>query len=123
VHAALRSAGGGWPPCAVFSPRLNASTLFAGDLTAPFAAARTAWPEGGDFNWLTVVVDRPAAEVRAALAGTPRVHLLLVNAPNECVIGGDSYQPGDVVRRLRCEGAAIHHPAPVHVPAGRLPAA
>jgi hypothetical protein len=38
--------------------------------------------------WRVAVVNRPAMRVRETLANMVRVRLLIVNSPNECVIGG-----------------------------------
>jgi acyl transferase domain-containing protein/3-hydroxymyristoyl/3-hydroxydecanoyl-(acyl carrier protein) dehydratase len=71
--------------------RMADSPLFTRDLAGPCEAARITWglPEGTPVDWALGVVDRPRAEVEAALAGRERVYLLIVNAPNECVVGGD----------------------------------
>ena len=92
-----------------------------GDLTAPYAAARTAWGrgEGEAVDWLTLRVDLSAAEIRAALHDLPRVYLLLVNAPNECVIGGEPSQVRAAAQRLGCDGAPIGDAAAVHCPVVR----
>jgi acyl transferase domain-containing protein/3-hydroxymyristoyl/3-hydroxydecanoyl-(acyl carrier protein) dehydratase len=100
--------------------RLNASSLFAGDLTAPFAAAQTTWASrGAAVDWLSLRIDRSADEVRAALTGLPRVYLLLVNAPKECVVGGEARAVRTAVGRLAREGTVIDNPTTVHCPVAR----
>ena len=98
--------------------RLNASTLFAGDLTAPFAAARRAWglPEGTSVDWSAGVVDRAAPAVRAALNGLSRCYLLMINTPGECVIAGDRNQLAEAVRRLGASFFPLAEPCTVHCP-------
>jgi 3-hydroxymyristoyl/3-hydroxydecanoyl-(acyl carrier protein) dehydratase len=70
--------------------RLGASSLFRTDLAGLCDAARAAWGLGDDepADWLAGVLARPAAAVRAALPHFPRTYLLIVNTPEECVIGG-----------------------------------
>ena len=101
--------------------RLSASTLFAGDLTGPFDAARRAWglPDDAPVDWVTGVVDRSASAVRAALDGLPRVYLLIVNTPGECVIGGDRDGVREVVRRLGCSFIPLTDLSTVHCPVAR----
>ena len=98
--------------------RLNESTLFAGDLTAPFAAARATWGvEASDpVDWLTLRVDRAADTVHAAIANLPRVYLLLINAPTECVIGGEAAQVAHGGADSAAAVTAIDDPSTVHCP-------
>ena len=50
--------------------RMEESPLFGSDLVAPFDAARKAWgvPDVEEVQWLSGVIDRSAAEVRAAIS-------------------------------------------------------
>jgi len=68
------------------------STLFTHDLAGECRAAARAWglPEGRPVDWQIGVVSAPAKEVRRAIRMTTRVYLLIVNTPDECVIGGDA---------------------------------
>ncbi len=102
--------------------RLNASTLFAGDLTMPFNAAQRAWGLADDepVDWTAGIVDRPATAVRAALVGMQRVYLLIVNTPNECVIGGERIGVVEVVRRLGGSLIPLSDPSIVHCPVARV---
>jgi acyl transferase domain-containing protein/3-hydroxymyristoyl/3-hydroxydecanoyl-(acyl carrier protein) dehydratase len=82
--------------------RMRNSTLFTRDLAGECRAARRAWglPEGSGVQWNIGVVAAPATELRTALEGIPRVYLLIVNSPDECVIGGDAPGVRAVVERL-----------------------
>ncbi|NVN91186.1 MAG: type I polyketide synthase [Desulfuromonadales bacterium] len=82
--------------------RMHNSTLFTRDLAGECRAAQRAWglAEGSRVEWSIGVVTAPAPEVRTALEGTARVYLLIVNTPDECVIGGDSRSVGQLVERL-----------------------
>jgi acyl transferase domain-containing protein/3-hydroxymyristoyl/3-hydroxydecanoyl-(acyl carrier protein) dehydratase len=84
--------------------RMERSTLFTDDLAGRCEAARRAWglPDGADVDWRLGVVARPAAVVRDALAARERCYLLIVNAPDECVVGGDREAVEALVRDLRC---------------------
>jgi acyl transferase domain-containing protein/3-hydroxymyristoyl/3-hydroxydecanoyl-(acyl carrier protein) dehydratase len=87
--------------------RTTESNLFVSSLTGECSAARRAWglAEDAELNWLAGVVDRPADRVREALEGRERVYLLIVNTPDECVIGGDAAAVEEAVDAL---GAAFH---------------
>ncbi len=108
--------------------RMDAATLFGSDLVHPFNAARRAWsiPEGTDVPWVSGVIDRSADEVRKAIAASntnestvdsvrsSRVYLLIINTPNQCVIGGDRSQVERVVKNLSATFVAFAAPSTVH---------
>ena len=87
--------------------RTTESDLFETQLTGPCTAARAAWSldEDAVLEWRVGVVDRSAEEVRAVLDGRERVYLLIVNTPDECVIGGDAEAVHQAVEAL---GSAFH---------------
>ena len=87
--------------------RTTESDLFETQLTGRCTAARSAWNLDADasLEWKIGVVDRPADEVRQVLDGRERVYLLIVNTPDECVIGGDAEAVDQAVEAL---GSAFH---------------
>ena len=103
--------------------RLSASTLFAGDLTAPFNAARRAWglPEGDD-RGLGRRYCGPSGRGRCArLSPASRgSYLLIVNTPGECVIGGERPGVTEAVRRLGGSFIPLTDPATVHCAVARV---
>jgi acyl transferase domain-containing protein/3-hydroxymyristoyl/3-hydroxydecanoyl-(acyl carrier protein) dehydratase len=81
---------GFWPDRDELARRLRSSPLFQSELAGECRAARRNWnlrPEE-PVDWQAVLVRAPAAEVRRALAGQPRVYLLASTAPRECIVGG-----------------------------------
>ena len=96
--------------------RVTASTLFTKDLTGEPAALRRAWktPAKQSVAWLAGLVDRPAEEVRAAMAGLARTYILIINTPSECVIGGDVKQVRSLVAKLGCHFFALEGVSTVH---------
>ncbi len=108
--------------------RMDAASLFGSDLVHPFNAARRAWniPDGTDVPWVSGVIDRSADEVRAAIAASntneatvdsdraSRVYLLIVNTPNQCVIGGDRGQVERLVKNLSAKFVTFAAPSTVH---------
>ncbi|MHC5018820.1 MAG: beta-ketoacyl synthase N-terminal-like domain-containing protein [Planctomycetota bacterium] len=87
--------------------RVEESPLFTDELAGRCDAARRAWgvSDLGTVDWSIGVVDRPAAQVRDALTGVARAYLLIVNTPDECVIGGDRAAVASVCEAL---GARFH---------------
>ena len=93
---------GAWHDRDVMLTRMHNSPLFTRDMAGECRAAQRAWglPKGSRIDWSVGVVAAPAPEVRKALEGMPRVYLLIVNTPDECVIGGDANGVKQVVDRL-----------------------
>jgi acyl transferase domain-containing protein/3-hydroxymyristoyl/3-hydroxydecanoyl-(acyl carrier protein) dehydratase len=100
---------------------LNRSSLFTDDLTGRCNAARRHWRLSNDegVDWVAGVVGRSAEEVRAACAGVDRVYLLIVNAPRECVLGGQHAAVAEVLRRLDTALVPFAESMTVHCPVVR----
>ena len=81
--------------------RLSASSLFACDLA-------------GGPDWVTGVVDRSADAVRTAIGKRKDVYLLISNAPDECVLGGDRGAAAEIVAALGCHWFALQGVSTVH---------
>ncbi|MDA0839661.1 MAG: beta-ketoacyl synthase N-terminal-like domain-containing protein, partial [Planctomycetota bacterium] len=99
--------------------RMRESALFRTEMAGPHNAVRKAWELGDDeeVNWVVGVVNSPAIEVVSVLEQLqvresrslgPRAYLLIVNTPNECVIGGDA----DAVKKLVAELGCQYHGIP-----------
>lgn len=98
--------------------RIVSSPLLNRELAGPCDAARRAWklrPEE-PVDWCVVVVNCATEEVRRALAGRQRVHLLIVNAPGECVIGGQRAAVEQIVSQLGCQAHPVEGASTVHCP-------
>jgi len=96
--------------------RMDASTLFATDLAGPCNAARQAWNlrDGQTVDWQVGIVDATAATVRNAVRDVPRAYLLMINAPRECVIGGDRTAVQHAVAALGCSFHPVNGVTTVH---------
>ncbi|GFO65696.1 type I polyketide synthase [Geomonas paludis] len=110
-----------WTERDLMLTRMKASTLFTRDLAGECRAAREAWgePDGKEINWSIGVVDAPAREVRRALKKTSRVYLLIVNTPDECVIGGDVKWVKHLVAMLDCRFFPLQGVTTVHCEVAR----
>jgi PfaB family protein len=114
-----------WQERDLMLSRMQASTLFTRDLAGECRAAQRAWGEsaGKEINWSIGVVDVPAREVRRALKKTSRVYLLIVNTPDECVIGGDVKWVKHLVAMLDCRFFPLQGVTTVHCEVAREVAA
>lgn len=82
--------------------RMSESSLFINDLAGRFDAARATWQLGPDqtIDWATGLIPCPAEEIQSEIKAASRVYLLIVNAPEECVIGGDRLEVEALLRKL-----------------------
>jgi PfaB family protein len=96
--------------------RMRESTLFTHDLAGECRAAQQAWglPAGTRVDWRLGVVDVPAELVRLALVDAPRAYLLIVNTPDECVIGGEAASVERLVSALGCRFFPLQGVTTVH---------
>ncbi|MFF3641083.1 beta-ketoacyl synthase N-terminal-like domain-containing protein [Streptomyces sp. NPDC002564] len=100
---------GVWPNRRAFLTAVEDSGLFRTALTGPLTAVRAAWAHQGitGDSWSSHLVLVSRAQVESALAAENAAHLLSVNAPGVCVIGGESGACGRVLARLP---GAVHTP-------------
>ncbi len=105
-----------WLDRDVMYRRMQDSTLFTHDLAGECRAARKAWGLSDDdtVSWSLGVVDTPESEVRRLLPEFPRTYLLIVNTPDECVIGGDSSAVNALVASLGCRFFPLQGVTTVH---------
>ena len=96
--------------------RMHESTLFTHDMAGECRAARLAWGLGEDetVNWSLGVVEASAKDVQHLLAEIPRAYLLIINTPNECVIGGDASAVRRLVSSLGCRFFQLQGVTTVH---------
>ncbi|MCJ7772121.1 MAG: hypothetical protein MUP22_03190 [Desulfobacterales bacterium] len=94
-----------WPNPGHMLERMLSSQLFRTDLFGPCNALRKAWkvPADEQINWVVGMVNRPAEGVIKAVSQFPYARLLIVNSPEECVIGGHRDQIDKIVKTLGCD--------------------
>jgi 3-hydroxymyristoyl/3-hydroxydecanoyl-(acyl carrier protein) dehydratase/malonyl CoA-acyl carrier protein transacylase len=111
---------GAWHDGAAMLRDLRDSDLFRSGLTGEYRVLRQAWQ--GDrgrpgSRWASYLVGAPAERVRAALSGAVTVHLMMINAPRSCVIGGEEAECAAVLGRLDGVPAVpLDYPIAAHVP-------
>ena len=102
---------GAWNDLGEMIRESRAGTTFTSDLVGAFDAPRRAWARLGEHAasssgaWTNYSVAAPAAQVLAALANEPLAHLTIVNAPGDCVIGGEAAACARVIEKLGRERA------------------
>jgi len=113
--AALFSLGF-WTDRDAMLARMNSSKLFTYDLAGPCNAARKAWdlPDNEEVDWVLGVINRNEDIVRKALKGRMRVYLLIVNTPEECLVGGNRRAVEALVKSLGCRFFPLSGVTTVH---------
>ena len=96
--------------------RVTDSELFVSDLAGRCNAARKSWgvAEDGELEWLVGVVETAADRAREVIAELDRVYLLIINTPDECVIGGERSAVQKAVELLGCPFHALEGVPTVH---------
>jgi PfaB family protein len=107
---------GVWPDRGQMLKRMLTTNLFVTELAGPCRAARTAWniPENEEVNWCVAVVNRPADKVRKVIHSQPFVKLLIINTPDQCVIGGRKQDVKATIQKLGCEAVFLDGVVTVH---------
>ncbi|CAH2031278.1 polyketide synthase [Trichlorobacter ammonificans] len=120
-ESAALFASGTWRDRDLMFQRMQDSTLFTHDLAGECRAARRVWglPEQQQVTWRLGVVTAPAEQVRRALSDLERVYLLIVNSPDECVVGGDAEAVARLVQRLDCHFFPLAGVTTVHCEVAR----
>ncbi|MGE0529161.1 MAG: acyltransferase domain-containing protein, partial [Bdellovibrionales bacterium] len=102
--------------------RMLRSPLFRSDLAGEYRAARKAWNLSPKENvdWLAGVVSRSAEDVQNVIQGKDKVYILIINSPNECILGGQRRQVEEVVQSLGCGFTALAGVSTVHCPIAQV---
>ncbi|GHE50785.1 beta-ketoacyl synthase N-terminal-like domain-containing protein [Streptomyces capitiformicae] len=110
---------GAWQDVTGLSAQARRSELFADGVVGELQVPRRAWRRQGvhGTEWASYQVEEPVEKVRAAIGDEPCVHLMVVNAPDSCVFGGEATGCRRVLERLNTTHA-LHIPYQVaaHVP-------
>ncbi|MET7456928.1 beta-ketoacyl synthase N-terminal-like domain-containing protein [Streptomyces sp. NPDC005574] len=118
-EAAALAALGAWPDCTGLYTAARASGLFTADLGGAMHTVRAAWADTGvhGTQWAAYQVTADADRVRAVLADLPTVHLMAVNAPGLCVLGGEKNACAAALARLDEPNALLlDYDVAAHVP-------
>ncbi|BBO73630.1 type I polyketide synthase [Desulfosarcina widdelii] len=120
-ESAALFAHGVWSDRGDMLARMQATDLFTTQLAGPCQSLRRAWniPETQPANWKVAVVNRPSDQVRKVLSDIEHARLLIVNTPEECVIGGLAPAVEQAVMALGCQAVYLDGVVTVHCDAAR----
>jgi len=107
---------GMWPERGEMLQRMRKTDLFTTELAGPCNAARKVWnvAPDEDVNWCVAVVNRSANSVRRIVEQYPTSRLLIINTPDECVIGGRRQDVKSAIKQLKCEAIYLDGVVTVH---------
>ncbi len=107
---------GVWPERGEMLRRMQQTDLFTHQLAGPCKAARRMWDIAPQENvdWCVAVVNRSADSVRPVVDRYATARLLIVNTPDECVIGGRRQDVRAVIKALKCEAVYLDGVVTVH---------
>ncbi|CAN5660995.1 type I polyketide synthase [soil metagenome] len=81
---------GVWRDLEPMLDEIEASGMYGDELTGACRVAASEWGTGDQpASWECWRITAPRAAVEAALAAEPRAYMTIVQAPDDCVIGGD----------------------------------
>ena len=114
-------AHGIWPDRGEMLRRMQANNLFSAQLAGPCLSLRQAWqvPDNQPVVWRVAVVNRPADLVRRVIADIPFMRLLIVNTPDECIIGGLEASVAETIDALGCQAVYLDGVVTVHCDAAK----
>lgn len=107
---------GVWPERGVMLARMEDSALFQTQLAGPCDAARQVWnvPEDEPVDWFSAIFPCPSDVVRVHCQGETTARLLIVNTPDECVVGGRKNDVLAVKHAVGCEIVPLDGIVTVH---------
>ncbi len=107
---------GVWPERGEMLRRMQQTDLFTRQLAGPCQAARRMWDIAPDENvdWCVAVVNRSADSVRPVVDRYTTTRLLIINTPDECVIGGRRQDVRAAINALNCEAIYLDGVVTVH---------
>ncbi len=110
---------GAWNDIDAMRREIDDAGIYTRELAGGFEAVRRAWGEPSDaqVRWTSWRLLAPLAQVRGAVEAEPRVHLTTINAPGDCVIGGDPEGCNRVVGAVgRNRARPLEYDIAVHCP-------
>ena len=115
-ESAALFAQGVWSDRGDMLARMQGTDLFTTQLSGPCLSLRQAWqiPQGEPVSWRVAVVNRPVECVRETLSKITQARLLIVNSPNECVIGGLAPAVAQAITAMGCQAVYLDGVVTVH---------
>ncbi|MBW2167620.1 MAG: hypothetical protein JRG74_16570, partial [Deltaproteobacteria bacterium] len=107
---------GAWSDRGEMLKRMQETDLFSTELAGPYNSARRAWniPPDKDIKWCVALINRPANDVKSIINKFPYARLLIINTPDECIIGGQKDDIEASIKMLGCEAIFLDGIISVH---------
>ncbi|WP_086826894.1 beta-ketoacyl synthase N-terminal-like domain-containing protein [Allokutzneria sp. NRRL B-24872] len=117
-ESAALTAMGVWTNAAEHAEEARRSGLFDKEIGGEYRTIRRAWAALGveGESWASYAVPVTASDARAALAGETAVHLMAINAPDLCVIGGEALSCAKWLARHGISGVRLDYDMAAHAP-------
>ncbi len=114
-------ASGAWPERGVMLERMMQTDLFTTQLAGPCLAARQAWniSARNEVAWKVALINRSADTVRDAIRDQATARLLIINTPDQCVIGGLLRDVEAAIKKMKCEAVFLDGVVTVHCDAAK----
>ncbi|HKN51574.1 MAG TPA: beta-ketoacyl synthase N-terminal-like domain-containing protein, partial [Amycolatopsis sp.] len=110
---------GAWTDVRTLVEEMTASGMFSHEVAGEFGAIRRSWADQGiaGTRWQNYLVGADPELARKALAGEAAAHLIAVNSPDSCIVGGDAAACERVLARLNADYTLpIPYDLAVHTP-------
>lgn len=108
-------ASGIWRDPDALMEQMESTELISRHLGGPFEAVAAQWR--APVQWASWTVLAPIAQVQAASADLPWLHIAIINSENDCLVAGDRAQGETLLKRLAgVQSVALDYPLAVHVP-------
>ncbi|GAA4033475.1 hypothetical protein GCM10022247_68110 [Allokutzneria multivorans] len=117
-ESAALTAMGVWSNPVEHAEAARRSGLFDKEIGGEYLAVRRAWAALGikGERWASYAVPVTASQARAALAGETAVHLMAINTPDLCVIGGEAEACAKWLVQHDLSGVRLDYDMAAHAP-------
>ncbi len=105
---------GAWRDIEQMFAEIHASAMYESETAGQFDAARRSWKLGpaDHLEWTNIRVLCPYEDLLRCIADEPRAHVLIIHAPDDCLIGGDTASCARILERL---GSPPAYPTRGHI--------
>jgi PfaB family protein len=105
---------GAWQDIEQMFAEIHASGMYELETAGQFAAARRSWKlsAADRLEWTNIRVLCPYEDLLRCIADEPHAHVLIIHAPDDCLIGGDTASCARVLEKL---GSPPAYPTRGHI--------
>ena len=105
---------GAWRDIEQMFAEIHASGMYERETAGQFDAARRSWKldPADQIEWTNIRVLCPYEDLLRYIVDEPRAHVLIIHAPEDCLIGGDATSCARILQRL---GSPPAYPTRGHI--------